>query len=381
MKNSLLAFTLSMIVIMNVRGYAPDIRPAAADANANANGYITIETAEFNAGVEGSWSEAFTYPVFKGGTNAKNLAALNKEVSEWTEGCRIYDDIKEREAGLIDYEGEAYSYTYYEVLYDGADYKIVRLHSDWFGGGPHGYSDSKYMTFDAKTGEKIYIDYFIKDIPNYKRKLNDYLVKKCIEFMEENPYTSIDVSGAKLKFDGTENFYYDKDNHKLIIEYGQYGLSDYATHFEAIAVRINCLKDDTTAAQKILGEWYLDRTADKYGKKDSYMDYLWESGAVYVFIRFDADGNFYKRYSRSVNDANYDPKAFFDYTEWKREGTYTVSDNTISLQLNTDKNTDSILFWRNGEKEIAYFNPEAETIEYRTNWSETNNQVVYCYFK
>ena len=375
MKSSLLVFLLSMIAVMSITGHTPDIHPVAAGE------YIIIETAEYDDSVEGSWREAFIYPAFTGGTDAKNLAALNKEVSEWIESSRIYDDIKEREAEEIEYAGKAFSYTWYKVLYDGADYKIIGLYSEWFGGGPHGNSGVKYMTFDAKTGEKYKIDYFIKDIPDYKRKLNNYLVNKCVEYMEENPDTRINFYNAPLKFDGTENYYYDRDNHRLIIEYGEYALSDFATHFETIIVRINFLRDDTTATQKILGEWYLDRTADKYGNEDSYMDYLWESGAVYVYVRFDEDGGFYKRYSRSRYDANYDPNELYDLTEWKREGTYTVNENTISLQLNTDKETDSILFWRNGEKEIAYFNPETETIEYRTNWSKTNNQVVYCYFK
>jgi len=356
-------------------GNVPVIHPATADE------YVIIKTAEYDDGVEGSWCEAFTYPAFTGGTDVKNLAALNKEVSEWIDRRRIYDDIKEREAEEIEYAGKAFSYTWYDVLYDGADYKTVGLYSEWFGGGPHGNSGVKYMNFDAKTGEKIKIDYFIRDIPDYKRKLNNYLVNKCVAYMEENPDTILNLYNAPLKFDGTENYYYDRVNHRLIIEYGEYALSNFATHFETIVVRINFLRDYTTAAQKILGEWYLDRTANKYGKEDYYMAYLWESGAIYVYVRFDEDGGFYKRYSRSRCDANYDPDKNNDLTEWKFEGTYTVKENTISLQLNTDKNTDSILFWRNGEKEIAYLDPEAETIEYRTNWSETDNRVVYCYFK
>ena len=336
---------------------------------------ILIYSKHFSDGVQDSWGESFEYPFIEGGTNASNVTELNNEISQWIEQFYIWDEIKNRSVDEIPEGFEAEAEINYKVLYDGKDYKIIMLRSWWFGGGAHGSSAIKYLTFDAKTGEKYNIDYFVKDITDYKKRINDYLINKCMVAMQEENY-DIDLSGAPLNFDGTENFYYDKDNDKLIIEYGEYSLSDYATHFETIEVRLNFIRDDTTMAQKILGEWYLYKATDKSGNESDYRSFLWTLGATDVTIRFDDNGYFYKKFNTSVNyvDDGIDP------TKWKCEGTFTVKENAITLNLNTEDNTDPILFWRNGEIEVAYIDVETETIQYRTNWSATNNKVVYCYF-
>ena len=180
-------------------------------------------------------------------------------------------------------------------MYDGTDYKTIVLYSWTFGrGGAHGSTTRKYLTFGARTGEKYRIDFFLKDIPDYKNRINEYLIKRCEVAIQEHSYY-LNLSYVPLKFDGTENFGFEKDNNKLIIEYGEYSLSDYAT--------------------------------------------------------------------------------------WKCEGTYFVSEDVIYLDLNTENNSDSILFWRNGEMEVAYLDVETETIHYRTIWSAENDEVVYCNFR
>ena len=328
---------------------------------------ILISTRNISDGVQNSWYEDFEYPFFEGGTNDGNVLELNNEISEFIEGCRIDDEIKNRDEEQIGYAGIAESTVEYEVLCDGPDYIIIQLFFYCYYGGAHGYHSLEYLTFDARTGEKYSIDYFVKDIPDYKNKINDYLINKCMVAMQEDQI-EINLSNVPLRFDGTENYYYDESSDKLIIEYGNYTLSSYATQFNTIEVRLNFLRDNVTVEQKIFGEWHLDKTTDKSGNDSDYIWYLQDAGATDVYIRFDNDGNFYKRYQNHP-------------IKWEHEGTYFVNGNAINLKLNADNNKNSLLFWRKGEREIAYLDLESETIQYRTNWSAENNEVVYCIFE
>jgi hypothetical protein len=352
----------------------PTKMPAETLSN---NEFITISTRGIYDGVKDLWHESFNYPFFEGGTNANNVSELNSEMIQLIEDSRIPDEIKNRSIDEVSDEVDADSDIYYKVLYDGSDYKAIGLYSYRFWGGTHGNSTRTYLVFDAKTGEKYKIDYFVNDIPDYKNRINDYLINYYKRVIQERNSTDIDLSGVPLNFDGTENYYYDKYNDKLVIEYGEYSLSDYATHFETIVVRLGFIRDDATVAQKILGEWILRNTTNKFGEENDYGSYLWESGASSIFIRFDDDGNFYKKYYTSVKYTYTD----VDPSVWKCEGTYSISDNVITLVLNTAENTEPNLFWRNGDIEVAYFDLETETIHYRTNWSATNNETVYCNFR
>ena len=334
---------------------------------------IQIRIDSIKDGVEGAWSESFDVPMFSGGNNAENVSNLNEDVQAMLASYRIDDAFK---AASFDspYAGEYFSECSVSILENGNEFKTLAFAWYWHMGTPHPYSELIYLTFDAFSGEVLPIDHFVRDVPDYKNKIDNYLVQKCRQAEAENEGMHLAKENARLKWDGTDNYYYDKAHNAITIEYGDYSLSDYATHFTTIKIRLAYLTEGAGLADKIQGLWYFDTAyCDEGAAAGDYMNYLYESHSRVAYLRFD-DGVFYS------GSYEFDGETSGHYV-WHEEGTYSVAgSSTIRLFLNNE-NHDPVLFWRNGQEEVAYLNTDTETLRYVTDWSASEKRTVNLIFR
>jgi len=326
---------------------------------------IQIRIEKIEDGVESIWTESFDVPIFSGGTNEENVKKLNEKVQSMIASRRINGEYSE-DGGYYVSEGTV------RILEDGNEFKTVCFSWYWHMNSPHPYIDRDYLTFDAYSGEILPIDHFVSHIPDYKNRIDDYLMKKYKQERAESEDLEYYKKNVPLKWDGTDNYYYDKDNNTITIEYGDYALSIWAEHFTSITIRLAFLQQDVK--DKIEGIWYLDENCyDEGSIEKKYMDYLHESKWKESCLRFK-DGVFYSGYYEWFGEAG-------GRYIWHAEGTYaTAGASTIRLFLNNENN-DSVLFWRNGQEEVAYLNSDTETLRYVTDWSATDKRTINLIFR